>query len=360
MDFFPSESQSHKSAASAPVAADPAAEIWLQPPVTTEVPRVNPVNPDVTQLNVTVTQAMKEVQGLWAELGQLRTMASDLAENYSTLLQTYSAADRHRQDLEAAFARIDSLAQIRLTELGNASDLGIRTEQMLARVEGFSAETDRQLAAIADARNLFSRELAQAKAGTLARADTPDALPAPVDRLDAYRVRLTTAIAAIQEKTARTSRRAIVAVALAVLAVVAIAATWPDGKANEMEVPVIESRAVGTFGLQPPELPQRLAPTTPAVPQPPAAVRSSRSRVANPSPAPGAVFMGQLAIESSPPGATVFIDGKPAGETPVSSVRVRAGSHAVWVELPNYRRWTAAVQVPGGRLTRINATLRRP
>ena len=186
-----------------------------------------------------------------------------------------------------------------------------------------------------------------------------------VDRLNSRRVRLGAAIAAIHKTPARTSRRAVVAVALAVLAVVGIVATWPDGNANGVGVPVVESRVERASGLQLPELPQRLTPTvserlTPTVPvvsQPPVEVRSSSPRVANPAPAPAAGFIGQLAIQSSPAGAAVFIDGKPVGETPMSSVRTRAGSHAIWIELPKYRRWTTAVHVPAGRLTRVNATL---
>ena len=404
MDFFPSESKSLEASVSAPDAADPAAEVWLQPPNITGVPRLDP---DVTQ---TVTQAMREVQGLWAELGQLRTTTGELAENYCTLLQKYGAADQHRQDIEAAFARIDSSAQTRLAELSNASglairtekmltrvesvstetdrllaaitdarnlfsrdlaqlknasDLATRTEKMLARVESVSAETDRQLAAITDARNLLSRELKQARAKARLRADEPHAPPRSVDLLNSGRVLVGAAIAAIHKTTARTSRRAAVIAALAVFAVAAIVVTWPDGNANVVRLPVIESRVVSASGLQLPELPQRLTPTVPerlrptvpAVPQRSGAVRSSNPKVANPAPARPAGFIGELNIQSSPPGAAVFIDGKPVGETPMSSVRIRAGSHAIRIELPKYRLWTAAVQVPAGRLTRVNATL---
>jgi hypothetical protein len=79
--------------------------------------------------------------------------------------------------------------------------------------------------------------------------------------------------------------------------------------------------------------------------------------VANPAGAPAARFIGQLVIQSSPPGATVFIDGEPAGETPLKSLRVRAGSHAIRIELAKFRRWTTAIHVPAGSQTNVTATL---
>ena len=367
MDFFPSESESLKAsvspnaAAQAPVTRSDTkpAEAWPQRPKTTGVPSLDL---DVTHLNLNVTQAMKEVQDLGVALGQLRAMAGELAEKYGALQQTYGAADQRSQDIETAFARIDSLAQMRLAQLSNASDLATRTEKILARLELSSAETDRQLAAITEARNLLGRDLAHAKAAAPSRADAPAARRTAVDRLKSHRVRLGAVVAAIAEiyKTiARPSRRAVVAVALVALAVavVGIIATWSDGNANGVGVPIVESRVVMASGLPLPELPRRLTPTVHVVPQPSVAVRSSNRKAANPAPPPAAGFVGQLAIESSPPGATVFIDGKPVGETPMSSVRIRAGSHAISIELPKYRRWTAAVRVPAGRTTRVNATL---
>jgi hypothetical protein len=369
LDFFPSESPSLKASVGTPDAAAPAPaasdnkppEVKLQRPVTevrsleSEVPSLNL---EVRHLNLNVTQAKKEVQDLEVTLGQLKTTAGELAENYRTLLQTYSAAEQRSQDIGTAFTRIDSLAQMRLTQLSNAGDLAARTEQMLARVESFSAETDRQLAAIADARKLLSFDLAQARAEARSSAHAFGVLRWSVARLHLPRVRLDTAIAAIHKMTARTSRRVAVAVALAVLAVVGIVATWPARNANGMEIPVLESRIVRAAAFQLPELPPGLTPMVPSVRQPPLRGRSSSSPSAanrTPTPAPG--FIGQVAIQSSPPGASVFIDGKPVGETPMSSVRIRAGSHAIWIELPKYRRWTAAVNVPAGRTTRVDATL---
>jgi hypothetical protein len=376
MDFFPSESKSPEASVSHPAGAAPAAvrgdskpaEVRPQRPNTTDV---SDLNRDVAHLNLNVAQAREEVQSLGVALGQLRTMAGELDERHRTLLKTYSAADQQSQDIERTFARIDSLAQMRLTELGSASDLATRTEKMLARVESFSVETDRQLAAITAARNLLSRDLTQARAETQTRPDAPGVpttsvyrFPRPV-RPGATIAAIDRAVAAVHKTTARASRRAIAAAALVVLAVVGIVATWPDGNANGVGVPVIESRVVKGPGHQPAELPQRLIPTVPewftstapAVPQPLVEARSSSPKLANPARAPAAGFIGHLAIQSSPSGAAVFVDGTPVGETPISSVQIPAGSHAIWIELPKYRRWTTAVHVQAGTQTRINATL---
>jgi hypothetical protein len=280
------------------------------------------------------------------ELGQLRTMGGDLEVKYRAL--------------EGTFARIDSLAQTRLNQLNDAGDLAA---QMLARIEGVSAETGKQLAAMTDARQMVGRELrelVQARAQApphVAAIRTPAAVV--VSRINARRVGFGSAITAIHTAASRPSRAAIVYAALIVLAVAAIAATWPEARGSRVEVPVVESRVLNGSGRQLSELPQRLIPDASRTPA--ARVQPAESpRRATPNSARAAVtgFTGQLTVQSTPRGATVFIDGKPVGETPMSSVRIRAGSHAVWLELPRHQRWTASVQVRAGGLTTVNATLR--
>jgi hypothetical protein len=390
MDFFPSEGESAKTSGSAPDLAAPSAvvraesgstDVSLQRTNGTDLPNFSL---DIIHLNLNVAQTMKEVQRLEVALGQFRTMAGELAEHYSTLLKTCSAADQRCQEVQTALARADAVALMHLDQLSSASALATRTETMLARAEDFSADTDRQLAAITDARNLLNRDLARAKAATPSRAEAADAWPTWVDRFNSCRMQLRAAISAVEMPTVRMptvrmptvrmptvavripvvhiprvgiSRRVVAAIALAVLAVVGIVGTWPDGEAGPITPPVIESRVVGTSGFQLPELPQRLT----LVPEPPAEVRPSsrvsNPRAANPTGAPAAGFLGKLAIQSSPPGAAIFIDGQPAGETPLKSLRVRAGSHAIRIELAKFRRWTTAVHVPASSQTSITATL---
>ena len=70
-------------------------------------------------------------------------------------------------------------------------------------------------------------------------------------------------------------------------------------------------------------------------------------------------FTGSLTVLSRPPGATVFMDGKQVGVTPLSLRAVAAGTHAIRVEQEGYRRWTSAVRVVASEQNRITASLER-
>jgi hypothetical protein len=66
-----------------------------------------------------------------------------------------------------------------------------------------------------------------------------------------------------------------------------------------------------------------------------------------------------IGVDSSPPGAVVFINQRRVGETPLQFLRVPAGSHVVWVERQGYERWSSSVLVPDGQQIRVLATLVR-
>jgi hypothetical protein len=68
-------------------------------------------------------------------------------------------------------------------------------------------------------------------------------------------------------------------------------------------------------------------------------------------------FVGTLSIESTPDKAEVYIDRERVGETPLVLQRVRAGSHAVWIEHVGYLRWTAGVSVLADERTPVTVTL---
>ena len=74
------------------------------------------------------------------------------------------------------------------------------------------------------------------------------------------------------------------------------------------------------------------------------------------------VFRGSLAVNSSPSGAQVFVNGEPAGTTPLALARVPAGSRVVHIELEGYETWSASVRVVANQRTRVrgNLTPRRP
>ena len=69
-------------------------------------------------------------------------------------------------------------------------------------------------------------------------------------------------------------------------------------------------------------------------------------------------FVGTLSITSVPPGASVSINGNPAGVTPLRLPRQRAGSMAVQIAQEGFERWSAAVRVPADQLTQVNVKLR--
>jgi hypothetical protein len=68
-------------------------------------------------------------------------------------------------------------------------------------------------------------------------------------------------------------------------------------------------------------------------------------------------FVGSVFVETRPAGARVFLDGREVGTSPVDVPGVAAGSHAVRLELPGYKRWSASVTVVAGERNRVAASL---
>ena len=75
-------------------------------------------------------------------------------------------------------------------------------------------------------------------------------------------------------------------------------------------------------------------------------------------PGPGQ-SMAALNVESRPAGASVFLDGKLIGRTPLQVGEVAAGDHDVRLELDGYRRWSSTVHVAPGERRRVAASLER-
>jgi PEGA domain len=85
---------------------------------------------------------------------------------------------------------------------------------------------------------------------------------------------------------------------------------------------------------------------------------SDASAAASSGQSGGAVrYTAPLVIESRPPGAAVFLNGRHVGTTPLTLEGVPAGSHALRLELDGYQRWTSAVRVAAGERNRITASL---
>jgi hypothetical protein len=91
--------------------------------------------------------------------------------------------------------------------------------------------------------------------------------------------------------------------------------------------------------------------TPPAVRTPPARVQPA------PVPAAPAGYYGSLAIEASPAGARVFINGRLAGTAPIEVRDLAAGSRVVRIEADGYQPWSAAVRIVADQQARISVNL---
>jgi hypothetical protein len=70
-------------------------------------------------------------------------------------------------------------------------------------------------------------------------------------------------------------------------------------------------------------------------------------------------YVGALIVESRPPKARVFLDGQLVGSTPLTLTDVKAGEHAIRLELEGFTRWTASVRVVASDRNRVTASLER-
>lgn len=66
-----------------------------------------------------------------------------------------------------------------------------------------------------------------------------------------------------------------------------------------------------------------------------------------------------LEVDSRPRGASVFVDGRLVGRTPLVLDDVRPGAHAVRIDLVGHRRWVTSVDVAPGTRRRVAASLER-
>ena len=73
--------------------------------------------------------------------------------------------------------------------------------------------------------------------------------------------------------------------------------------------------------------------------------------------APAGKFTGSLFVDSNPRGATVLLDGKGVGQTPLRLAEVPVGSHVVRLELAGKRSWTSTTRVTAGEPARVTGSL---
>jgi hypothetical protein len=104
--------------------------------------------------------------------------------------------------------------------------------------------------------------------------------------------------------------------------------------------------------------PERTAPSTqarPVVPKPPADASHASPKTA----AATVEDAGTLLVESRPAGATVFVDGRAVGKTPLTLSSLKVGDHAVRLDLAEHRLWTTSIKIVGGAPNRIGASLEK-
>jgi hypothetical protein len=91
-------------------------------------------------------------------------------------------------------------------------------------------------------------------------------------------------------------------------------------------------------------------------------VQLTRARETVPVPASSATSgrsAGSLMVDSRPTGATVYVDGKMSGTTPMLLEGVDAGDHVVGIEIEGYRKWSSNVRIVAGERNRVAASLER-
>jgi hypothetical protein len=92
---------------------------------------------------------------------------------------------------------------------------------------------------------------------------------------------------------------------------------------------------------------------------------SAAAAAATPAPRPStpaslgkpAATTGVLAVDSRPSGATVTINGRASGTTPLVLNDVAPGEYRILMTMPGYREFTTTVRVVAGERTRAAASL---
>jgi hypothetical protein len=83
---------------------------------------------------------------------------------------------------------------------------------------------------------------------------------------------------------------------------------------------------------------------------------NARAAAGRPDPAPVA-FTGSLYVDSRPRGATVLVDGRSVGQTPITLADLSIGSHVVRIEMAGKKPWTSTARVAAGKTTPVTGSL---
>ncbi len=71
-----------------------------------------------------------------------------------------------------------------------------------------------------------------------------------------------------------------------------------------------------------------------------------------------AAVPGGADVVSTPPGASVSVDGRPVGTTPLAGLKLKPGRHRLEVALDEHETWTGTVDVAAGETRRVEVRLR--
>jgi len=98
-------------------------------------------------------------------------------------------------------------------------------------------------------------------------------------------------------------------------------------------------------------------PTAETVPEPPA---PEKSAAPPPTPAskPKLASTGLADVLSTPSGASVTVDGKPVGETPLRGVKLQPGKRKLELALAGHEIWTSTLDVVAGESGRVDVKLK--
>ena len=105
-------------------------------------------------------------------------------------------------------------------------------------------------------------------------------------------------------------------------------------------------------------------PTSAVAPKPKASQTPPPQTSQKPPPVPSlssrlAATTGELYVDSRPQGATVFVDGKQVGVTPLRLEGQRVGSHHVQLVLTDHSTWTTTTKVEAQGIVRVTGSLER-
>jgi eukaryotic-like serine/threonine-protein kinase len=83
------------------------------------------------------------------------------------------------------------------------------------------------------------------------------------------------------------------------------------------------------------------------------------ARLSASAPPPPEATTGALVIESRPPGASIFLDGRQVGTTPLSVPNASPGTRRIRLEMAGFSPWVTTANIQPGVRTRVAASLER-